>query len=97
MTNEFYIITTAHEAIWPRGVLLFWAANQNGYSTSLEGAGRYSEVEARDITRKRRDGWKPLDFMVPCEEIEAAAIRVVDIDWKGLKMAHDNSGFMEVL
>jgi hypothetical protein len=78
--NEFYIVTTAHEAIWPRGVILFWAANESGYSTSLEHAGRYSEDQAKKITSLRRDDWKPLDFMVPCEVVEAAAIRVVDID-----------------
>ena len=78
--KEFYIITTAHKAIWPGGVLLFWGANKSGYSTFLEQAGRYSEEEARKIAKPRDSGFPPVDFMVPCEEIEAQAIRVVDAD-----------------
>lgn len=77
--NEFYIITTHHEALWPRGVLLFWAANRSGYSTFLEKAGRYSEEEAKDIcTHRGKDTL--VDFMVPCDVIEAQAVRVVDLD-----------------
>jgi len=76
--KEYYIITTHHEALWPRGVLLFWAANRSGYSTFLEKAGRYSETEAKDICAHRGD--VQVDFMVPCEQIEALAVRVVDID-----------------
>jgi hypothetical protein len=36
MSDQFYIVTKAHEAIWPRGVLLFWGPDSNGYSTTLE-------------------------------------------------------------
>lgn len=77
--NDFYIITTHHEALWPRGVLLFWAANRNGYSSFLERAGRYSEEEAKKICAAPR-GDRYVDYMVPCEVIEAEAVRVVDID-----------------
>ena len=77
--KEFYIITTHHEALWPRGVLLFWAANRSGYSSFLEKAGRYSEEEARKICTHRGE-YTLVDFMVPCEVIEAQAVRVVDID-----------------
>jgi hypothetical protein len=42
MRKEYYIITKAHEALWPRGVMLFWAADEKGYSAFLEKAGRYS-------------------------------------------------------
>ena len=78
---EYYIITTAHTAIWPGGVILFWAANREGYSTFLEKAGRYSEAEAKEIcTFRHRNTADQVDFMVPCEEVEAQAVRVVDID-----------------
>lgn len=78
--QEYYILTKAHEAIWPRGVILFWAANEAGYSTTLELAGRYSEESANNICKRRDNGiWKQ-DFMVPCEVIDAQAVRVVDID-----------------
>jgi hypothetical protein len=66
--------------MWPRGVCLFWAANQSGYSTTLEFAGRYSEEDAHNIVKRRNSGiWKQ-DFMVPCEVVDAQAVRVVDID-----------------
>jgi hypothetical protein len=77
--QEYYILTKAHEAIWPQGVILFWAENHNGYSTFLEKAGKYSEEEARDICRIRGD-YGPVDFMVPCEIVDAQAVSVVDID-----------------
>jgi hypothetical protein len=75
-TEEFYIITTAHKALWPGGVILFWAAERSGYSTFLEKAGRYSEADATDICKSSISQ----SFMVPCEEIESQAVRVVDID-----------------
>ena len=78
--QEYYILTKAHEALWPRGVILFWAANQSGYSTTLEFAGRYSEEEAKKISKPRDRGIGQEDFMVPCEIVEAHAVRVVDID-----------------
>jgi len=74
--KEYYIVTKAHSAIWPGGVLLFWAANRCGYSTFLEAAGRYSEEEARDICHCR--GGEQMDFPVPCDLVEKEAIRVVD-------------------
>lgn len=80
VSREYYIVTTAHRAIWPTGVLLSWAANQSGYSTFLEKAGRYSEREAREICKPRDSQCPPVDFMVPCEVVEAHAVRVVDID-----------------
>jgi hypothetical protein len=80
MEQQYYIITTAHEAIWPGGVLLFWAANECGYSTFLEQAGRYSEEQAKKICKSRDSVIGQEDFMVPCEAVEAEAIRVVDID-----------------
>lgn len=73
--KEFYIITTHHESLWPRGVLLFWAANRSGYSSFLEKAGRYSQEEAKSICEFRGG-----DYMVPCEQIEEMAVRVVDYD-----------------
>lgn len=73
--KEYYIITKAHEALWPRGVMLFWAANRQGYSTPLELAGRYSQDEAESICKFSPGAW-----MVPCEELESKAIRVVDYD-----------------
>lgn len=75
MGQEYYIATKAHEAIWPRGVVLFWAPNGSGYSTCLERAGRYSEEDAKKITHHHG-----IDFMIPCEVVEQHAIRVVDID-----------------
>lgn len=77
---QYYIITTAHQAIWPGGVLLFWAANHSGYSTFLEKAGRYSEDEARKICKPRDKGIGLQEFMVKCEVVEASAVRVVDLD-----------------
>jgi hypothetical protein len=73
--REYYLITKAHEAIWPRGVMLFWAKDERGYSTSLELAGRYDEERAEAICKFSPDTW-----MVPCEALEAKAIRVVDYD-----------------
>ena len=78
--QEYYILTKAHEALWPRGVILFWAANEEGYSTTLEHAGRYSEEEAKRISKARDSGIGQEDFAVPCEVVEAQAVRVVDID-----------------
>ena len=72
---DYYIITKNHKALWPRGVLLFWGANQRGYSTFLEGAGRYSEAEAKEIHNPEHG-----NYMVPCWKIDAQAVRVVDID-----------------
>ena len=72
---EFYIATTKHEALWPRGVILFWAANERGYSSFLEKAGRYSKEEAEQICKPDSN-----HFMIPCEAVEAQAVRVVDID-----------------
>lgn len=80
--SEYFIVTKAHDAIWPRGVILFWAANRSGYSTTLELAGRYSESEAKDICHSR--GRIQEDFMVPCDLVERNAVRVVDLD----KMRH---------
>jgi hypothetical protein len=77
--KEYYILTKAHEALWPRGVCLFWAANESGYSTSLENAGRYPEEAERGICRLR-DSVGQTDFMVPCEVVEQQSVRVVDID-----------------
>ena len=73
---EFYIVTRAHDSIWPGGVVLFWAANSSGYSTTIEGAGKYAEDEAKHICKHPRS----MDFMVPCEVAESACVRVVDID-----------------
>lgn len=78
--QEYYILTKAHEALWPRGVILFWAANEAGYSTTLEHAGRYSEEKAKRISKPRDRGIGQEDFAVPCEVVEAQAVRVVDID-----------------
>jgi len=76
--KEYYIITKAHDALWPRGVMLFWAADQKGYSTSLEMAGRYTAERAESICK-----FSPDARMVPCEVLEAKAIRVVDYDlWR---------------
>jgi len=72
---EYYIITKAHEALWPRGVMLFWAADEKGYSSFLEKAGRYDEARAEAICK-----FSPDARMVPCEVIEGKAIRVVDYD-----------------
>lgn len=74
--KEYYIATKSHESIWPGGVILFWAPKSNGYSTFLEAAGRYSEDEAKKIVSHPRS----TDFMIPCESVEAVAVRVVDID-----------------
>jgi hypothetical protein len=83
----FYIATKNHEALWPRkmtsakgrktfvGVVLWWAPNSEGYSTFLDGAGKYTREEAEGIV-SRRGG----DFMVPCAVAEASTVRVVDID-----------------
>lgn len=88
--KEFYIITIAHKALWPRGVLLFWGPNNHGYSTCLEQAGRYSEEEAKEIVKPRDKGHAPVDFMVPCEQVEAQALRVVDstkfTEFTGMRM-----------
>ena len=73
--QQYYILTKAHKALWPRGVILFWAENRGGYSTFLEKAGRYSEDEAKSIC-----GLRGQDYMVPCDVIEAQSVRVVDID-----------------
>lgn len=78
--DEFYIITKAHEAIWPRGVILFWGPNHSGYSTTLELAGRYNREEAESICNVRPQGSEPLDFMVPCSVVKQASRRIVDID-----------------
>lgn len=77
LVPEYYIITTRHAALWPRGVLLFWAENQKGYSSFLEKAGKYSEQEAKSICG---NGPKQTEFMIPCNKIEEVAIRVVDLD-----------------
>jgi hypothetical protein len=77
--QEYYILTKSHEALWPRGVILFWAANEAGYSTTLELAGRYSEESANNICKRRDSGIWQQDFAVPCEVVEAQAVRVVDI------------------
>jgi hypothetical protein len=79
--SEYFIVTTAHKGIWPRGVVLFWAADRGGYSTFLEMAGRYSEADAKDICNSR--GHVQEDFMVPCELVEREAVRVVDLDKMG--------------
>ena len=78
--KEYYILTKAHKSLWPRGVCLFWAANEEGYSATLEYAGRYSEEEAKGISKPRDRGIGQEDFAVPCEVVEAQAVRVVDID-----------------
>jgi hypothetical protein len=78
--QEYYILTKAHEALWPGGVILFWAADWSGYSSFLEQAGRYSFDEAKEICNTRDRHCPPLDFMVPCEVVDAQAVRVVDID-----------------
>ena len=78
--GKYFILTKAHEAIWPRGVILFWGPNSNGYSTTLELAGRYTKDEAESICKLRPQSGNPLDFMVPCETVEAQSRRIVDID-----------------
>jgi hypothetical protein len=78
--KEYYILTKAHEALWPRGVCLFWAANYSGYSTTLEYAGHYSEEEAKKISKPRDSGLGQEDFAIPCEIVDSLAVRVVDID-----------------
>jgi hypothetical protein len=88
MSDQFYIVTKAHEAIWPRGVLLFWGPDSNGYSTTLEHAGKYSREEALKICRLRPQMGKPLDFMIPCEAVDASAVRVVDLDKFKELMSH---------
>lgn len=81
MENEqFYVLTKAHEAIWPRGVILFWGPNRSGYSTTLELAGRYSKDEAESICKVRPQGSEQIDFMVPCSTVEQASRRIVDLD-----------------
>lgn len=74
---EYYILTKAHEAIWPGGVILFWGPDEKGYTTMVEKAGKYSEAHSKRVVAGR-DGKS--DFRVPCEVIEAATISVVDID-----------------
>lgn len=75
MSQDYYIITTNHESLWPRGVLLFWGPDHRGYSSFLEKAGRYSEEAAKEIVSFRGG-----DYMVPCDLVDAQSVRVVDID-----------------
>jgi hypothetical protein len=78
-TKLYYIATTSHAALWPRGVILWWAPDHSGYSTFLEKAGKYTEAEARRIVTKSEDH-PQTDWMVPVETADGAAIRVVDLD-----------------
>lgn len=73
--EQFYVATLSHDALWPRGVILWWAANRSGYSSFLEKAGKYSREEAQSIVSHRGG-----DFMVPCATADSKAVRVVDLD-----------------
>jgi hypothetical protein len=80
MSQEYFIITCAHESIWPKNVLLYYAPDEKGYSTTLEGAGRYSEEQARKIAKPRDSHLPPMEFMVACAQVEAHSASEIDRD-----------------
>lgn len=73
MSNEFYILSMK----WTRGgdSLTWWAPNNNGYTIVLEHAGRYTEEQVAGNPDYYNNGYNTL--AVPCDAVEAVAIRVV--------------------
>lgn len=71
---EFFIVSKK----WTRGdLVMFWAPKSCGYTLFIDGAGRYTEEEARDAT----DGFRAKNtFAVPCETVEGKARRAVYAD-----------------
>lgn len=68
---EYFIFNTDHG-----DNAIFWRPNRSGYTHILEEAGRYSKEEAIKISVPRDSGEAQVDFMVPCETVEAVCKRV---------------------
>ena len=73
MGEQYLIQHTDQNQLWP-GLAVWWAPNRNGYVTDINRAGRYTEVEAREIASNRES-----DVAVPLDLALSAAMRVVDI------------------
>lgn len=71
--DSYYLATTAHESVWPKGVILWWAPDQRGYSTTLNFAGRYTKAQATGLVNEHT-------FMVPVARAESASRRIVDLE-----------------
>lgn len=73
MSDEFYILSLK----WTRGgdLLTWWCANNSGYTTILEQAGRYP----RALVEMKADYYNNGDSTIalPCAVVDAAAHRVV--------------------
>jgi len=69
MTEYYIVLNSPHGSDYA----LFWRPNSQGYTRQIDLAGRYSEKKAKEICRMRGE-----EFMVPCDEVEAVAVRVAD-------------------
>ena len=70
--QQYYILTTAHGG---HDIALFWGPDSGGYETIIDNAGRYSKEEADRIVKLRGE-----EYMIPCEVVEARAVRMVPWD-----------------
>lgn len=73
MTEYYIVMKNPHGSDYA----LFWGPNSEGYTRIIDNAGKYSEKQAKRICKMRGE-----EFMVPCEVVELAAIRVAD--WEAL-------------
>jgi hypothetical protein len=86
MTQYYIVLNSPHGSDYA----LFWRSNEEGYTRIIDKAGKYSEDDAKRICRMRGK-----EFMVPCEVVEKAAVRVADFGdlFKYRPMGVVNVGF----
>lgn len=76
MSDLFYIVSLKHSG--NRDWLLFWRPNDQGYTSFLEAAGRYSLEDVEKNARYYNNGDSTI--AVPCEVVEALAHKAVYAD-----------------
>jgi hypothetical protein len=66
--------------------IAWWGKRRSGYVQCLEDAGLYTEEEAKEICHSANLGRDIRERMLPQEEVEAAALRVVRFNGVGKEL-----------
>lgn len=83
--REFYVISLKHSG--RREMFLFWRANDAGYTSDLDQAGRYTEEQIAADQRAYNNGTDTI--AVACKSVEVLSHRAVSTGFlSALRAAH---------